>query len=77
MAHTIDASAVVVMLVAGISLYLGSLPIPGAWSFVGGGKTKEEIKRAERRRKWQRGIGLALLIVGSLVQVLRLAGVLR
>ena len=76
MARTIDVSAVVVMLVAGIYLYLASLPISGALTFVGGGKTSEEIKRAERHKKWQSRLGLTLLIIGSFVQVLRLVGVL-
>ena len=45
-------------------------------TFVGGGKTNEEIKQAERRKKWHSRLGLTLLIVGSFVQVLRLVGVL-
>lgn len=77
MAKVIDASAVIVMLIAGVFLYVASLPIPGALTFIGAGKTPEEIERADRRRKWQSRLGLALLVVGSLVQMFRIVGVLR
>ncbi len=77
MAKAIDVSAVIVMVVVGVFLFFASLPIPGAIGFVGMGKTAEEIKRAEQRRKRQRCLGFALLIVGGFVQVLRLFEVLR
>ncbi len=77
LAKVVDALAVLMMLVSGIYLYLASRPVPGALTLVGGGKTEREIKKAEGRRHMQSLGGLVLLILGSLVQILRLVGVLR
>jgi len=76
MTEWIDGLSVAMMFVSGLFLYAESRPIPGAITFVGGGKTEREIKMAERRRKLQRYVGLALFILGSLVQFFRVVGVL-
>src|SRR5215469_5921306 len=65
-----DVLAVVALFFGGLLLFLTSLPIKGQITFIGGGRTDEEIKRSERWHKAQRWAGLFLLLAGSVVQVL-------
>lgn len=60
--------ALVATAVSGLSLYFGSQPIPGSLNLVGCGKTGQEIKSAERRRRFQRFVGLAMFIISVLLQ---------
>jgi hypothetical protein len=73
----IDGLSVVMLVVSTLLLYAASRPVPGAITFVGGGKTEQEIKTAGRRRERQSRVGLAFLVIGFLVQFLRVVGVLR
>jgi len=62
------------MVVSGLALFFGSLPIPGTINWVGGNRTEAETARAARWRSFWRWAGLVLMVGGAVFQISRLVG---
>lgn len=68
----LDAVAIALMVVSGLALFFGSMPVPGTINWVGGNRTDAETTRAARLRQFWRWAGLLLMVGGAAFQIFRL-----